>query len=131
DRPREAAGAASVGAAPSPSAAAPSSAGGCARGPRAQSSSNSTRHLPSSFCSSLSFARKVRPDRPLNPVTGLAVLPVAISSLTTETGRILPAFFFQSTKPQPALALLQHEYPLRFFITSRPQTGQAPRFTRS
>ena len=33
----------------------------------------------------------------------------AISSLATATGRFLPAFFFQITKPQPGSSFDQHE----------------------
>ena len=38
-----------------------------------------------------------------------AVFLVAISSFTTETGRILFAFFFQITKPHPGSSRDQHE----------------------
>ena len=76
---------------------------------RAHGSSNSTRHLPSASCSRASFALNVRPERPRNPGTGFAVLRVSISSLTTETGRILFAFFFQMTKPQPGSSFVQQE----------------------
>ena len=48
---------------------------------RAHGSSNSTRHLPSSPCWSARRARNDLPERPLKPVTGRAVRPVAISSL--------------------------------------------------
>src|SRR3954471_14254380 len=100
----------------------PPSEGASGGGSFAHSSSKSTRHLPSSFCSSLSFARKVRPERPLNPGTGFKVRPDpgsappvrdclsdSISSFTTDGGRFLPAFFFQITKPQPGSSFDQHE----------------------
>ena len=38
-----------------------------------------------------------------------AALSEAISSFATATGRFLPAFFFQITKPQPGSSLVQHE----------------------
>src|SRR3954468_16944043 len=88
----------------------------------AHSSSKSTRHLPSSFCSSLSLARNVRPERPLKPGTAFSVRPEpgssprsreclsdSISSFTTDGGRFFPAFFFQITKPQPGSSFDQHE----------------------
>src|SRR3954447_19620078 len=88
----------------------------------AQSSSNSTRHLPASSRSILSLARKVRPERPLKPGTGFSVRPTgdvpprsidvvsdAISSLTTGAGRFLPALNFQITNPQPGSSRVQHE----------------------
>ena len=83
----------------------PASAGSGALLPpsRAHGSSNSTRHLPSSLCCSASFARNDRPLRPLKPVTGLAVRPVAMSSRATASGSVLPAFAFQMTKPQPGI----------------------------
>ena len=62
-------------AAPPPSGAGVSSSGGLAPS-LAHGSSNSTRHLPSSFCISASLARNERPLRPLKPVTGFAVRPV-------------------------------------------------------
>ena len=52
---------------------------------------------------------KVRPERPRKPVTGFSVLKFAISSRTTETGRIFPAFRFQITNPQPGSSFVQHE----------------------
>ena len=83
-RPRAAAAAgarrAAVAAAAAPAASSPS--GGLAPS-RAHGSSNSTRHLPSSPCCSASRARNDLPERPLKPVTGRAVRPVAISSLAT------------------------------------------------
>ena len=99
-----------------------SGGGASGGGSFAHSSSKSTRHLPSSVCSSFSFARNVRPERPLKPGTGLTVRPEpgssprsreclrdSISSLTTDGGRFLPAFFFQITKPQPGSSFDQHE----------------------
>ena len=56
---------------------------------------------------------------------------LAISSFTTVACRVLPAFFFQITKPQPGSSFDQHEKPLRFSITSLPQTGHGPRLARS
>ena len=68
------------------------------------------------------MARNVRPERPRKPVTAFSVRPTpgssprsrdaasdAISSLATATGRILPAFFFQITNPQPGSSRDQHE----------------------
>lgn len=88
----------------------------------AQSSSNSTRHLPSSAGTIFSLARNDRPERPLKPVTGLAVRPdagcsprsidsrrLSISSFATDRGSILPAFFFQIANPQPGSSFDQHE----------------------
>ena len=62
--------AAGSGWAAAPSAGASSSAGGAAP-PLAQSSSNSTRHLPSSFCSSCSLARKRAPGAAAEARDGL------------------------------------------------------------
>ena len=105
---------------PSPPRTRPPAAGG--RAPVAQSSSKSTRHLPSSSCSSLSLARKVRPERPRKPVICLAVRPTpgsspasrdvrsdSINSVATDTGSDLAAFFFQITKPQPGSSFDQQE----------------------
>ncbi len=97
---------------------------GSSRGRLAHSSSKSTFHLPSSSSrgSIFSLARKLRPERPRKPVTAFSVRPIggssprssealsdAISSLATATGRFLPAFFFQITKPQPGSSFDQHE----------------------
>jgi hypothetical protein len=78
--------------------------------------------LPSSVCSSRSFARKVRPERPRKPVTAFSVLPTpgssprsrdwrsdSISSFATDTGSDLPALRFQITNPQPGSSRDQHE----------------------
>ena len=101
------------------------SSDGSARGRSAHSSSNSTFQRPG--CSSprgsiFSLARNERPERPRKPVTCFSVRPMggssprssaalsdAISSLATDTGSVLPAFFFQITKPQPGSSLDQHE----------------------
>ena len=128
-----AAGAISAGAAPLPASSAAAAASASARsssaspfgGSLAHSSSNSTRHLPGSACSSLSLARKVRPARLRKPVTGLlgaaharvlAALargPQALDQLLGDgDGRFLPAFFFQMTKPQPGSSRDQHEIAL-------------------
>ena len=55
----------------------------------AHGSSNSTRHRPSSFCTSARRARNERPLRPLKPVTGFSVLPRAISSLGDGRRQVL------------------------------------------
>src|ERR1700727_1538921 len=46
------------------------------------------------------------------------------------TGSCLPALPFQITNPQPGSSRDQHEYPLRFSMMSRPQTGHGPRLAR-
>ena len=91
-----------AGAAAEDSASARSSSASSFGGSFAHSSSNSTRHLPSSACSSLSLARKVRPERPRKPVTAFSVRPTpgsspasrewrsdSISSFATDTGSVL------------------------------------------
>ena len=80
--------------------------------------------------SSASRARNDLPERPLKPVTGFAVRPVAISSRATASGSVLPALLFQITKPQPGSSRDQHEKPLRFSTMSWPQTGHGPRLAR-
>ena len=107
----------------------PRASGGLAPS-RAHGSSNSTRHLPSSACCSASRARNDLPERPLKPVTGRAVRPVAISSFATAIGSVLPALLFQITNPQPGSSRDQHEKPLRFSTMSWPQTGHGPRLAR-
>src|SRR5919201_22104 len=99
------------------SAASSSPSGGRAPS-RAQGSSNSTRHLPSSVCISARRARNDRPERPLKPVTARSVRPRAISSRAPAAGSVLPAFDFQITNPQPGSSRDQHEKPLRFSTMS-------------
>ncbi len=94
-------------AAPS-AAASPSASGGLAPS-LAHGSSNSTRHLPSSDCSSARRERNDLPLRPLKPVTGFSVRPVATSSRTTAAGSVLPVLDFQITKPQPGSSRDQQE----------------------
>ena len=90
-------------------ASVPASASGGFAPSRAQGSSNSTRHLPSSPCTSARRARNERPVRPLKPVTGFAVRPVWMSSRATAAGSCLPALPFQITNPQPGSSRDQHE----------------------
>ena len=50
------------------------------------------------------------PGRPArNPVTGLLVQPVRMSSRTTAGDSVLPALDFQMTNPQPGSSRDQHE----------------------
>src|SRR6266513_6089794 len=86
-----------------------SASGGLAASSLAHGSSNSTRHLPSSFWTRARRARNERPARLLKPVTGLVVRPRVISSRATDTGSCLPALPFQITNPQPGSSRPQQE----------------------